>query len=62
MTPAGGGYYKPYELDLVYAQLLSNTAYKVNFYDVTTGSNGHPAGVGYDQCTGVGSPRGHLVK
>ena len=62
MTPPGGGYYKPYELDLIYAQLLSNTAYKVNFYDVTTGSNGHAAGVGYDQCTGVGSPRGHLGK
>jgi kumamolisin len=62
MTPPGGGYYKPYELDLIYAQLLSNTAYKVNFYDVKTGSNGHAAGVGYDQCTGVGSPRGHLGK
>jgi len=59
MTPPGGGYYKPYELDLIYAQLLSNTNYKGNFYDVTTGSNGHAAGVGYDQCTGVGSPRGH---
>ena len=62
MTPPGGGYYKPYELDLIYAQLLSNTAYKANFYDVKTGSNGHAAGVGYDQCTGVGSPRGHLGK
>jgi subtilase family serine protease len=62
MTPPGGGYYKPYELDLIYAQLLSNTAYNLNFYDVKTGSNGHAAGVGYDQCTGVGSPRGHLGK
>jgi len=62
MTPPGGGHYKPYELDLIYAQLLSNTAYKVNFYDVTTGSNGHAAVVGYDQCTGVGSPRGLLGK
>ena len=62
MTPPGGGQHKPYELDLIYAQLLSKTEYAANFYDVTTGSNGHPAGVGYDQCTGVGSPRGHLGK
>jgi subtilase family serine protease len=62
MTPPGGGQHKPYELDLIYAQLLSKTEYAVNFYDVTTGSNGHAAGVGYDQCTGVGSPRGHLGK
>jgi hypothetical protein len=47
------------EDDLLYSQLYANTAYPANFYDVTTGSNGHPAGTGYDQCTGIGSPRGH---
>jgi subtilase family serine protease len=27
-----------------------------DFFDVTTGSNGHPAGTGYDLATGLGSP------
>ena len=49
-------------VSLLYSQLFANTAYGVNFYDVTTGSNGHAAGAGYDQCTGIGSPRGHLGK
>jgi kumamolisin len=61
-APAGGGFYKTLEDDLLYAQLFSKTAYKANFYDVTTGSNGHPAGAGYDECTGIGSPRGKLGK
>jgi kumamolisin len=58
------GFYSTTELNLIYAQLFSTTAYKANFYDVTTGSNGsgHNAGTGYDQCTGVGSPRGKLGK
>lgn len=33
------------------------TQYHQFFADVTTGSNGSPAGVGWDQCTGLGSPR-----
>lgn len=63
-THPGGGYYHTGQLDLLYSQLFSNTAYKANFYDVTTGANGvgHNAGVGYDQCTGIGSPRGKLGK
>jgi kumamolisin len=32
-------------------------SYRRYFYDVQTGSNGMPAGVGWDQCTGLGSPR-----
>jgi len=44
--------------------LFFPNAYKADFYDVTTGSNGsgHNAGVGYDQCTGMGSPRGKTGK
>ena len=55
-------WYDTLENNLLYAQLNDHTAYGVNFYDVTTGSNGHAAGPGYDQCTGIGSPRGHLGK
>jgi kumamolisin len=63
-TPPGGGSYFAQENNLLYSQLYANTAYSANFYDVTTGSNGtgHNAGLGYDQCTGVGSPRGKLGK
>jgi len=61
-TPPGGGYYATHENDLLYSQLYAKTAYTGNFYDVTAGSNGHAAGTGYDQCTGIGSPRGHLGK
>jgi kumamolisin len=61
-APPGGGYYEAHENELLYSQLYAKTAYGTNFYDVTTGSNGHAAGTGYDQCTGIGSPRGHLGK
>jgi xanthomonalisin len=57
-----GYYYQPEELNLIYSQLGLAKAYATNFYDVTTGSNGHSAVTGYDQCTGVGSPRGKLGK
>jgi len=63
-APPGGGSYSNLENSLLYAQLFSNQAHLTNFYDVTTGSNGsgHDARVGYDQCTGVGTPRGRLGK
>jgi hypothetical protein len=59
-----GGFYTTEENNLIYSQLYAYTAYPANFYDVTTGSNGvgHNAGPGYDQCTGVGTPRGKLGK
>jgi len=53
-----GGWYTPSELNLIYSILPTHTAYPSYYYDVTTGSNGHAAGKGYDQCTGVGTPRG----
>ncbi|HUI44151.1 MAG TPA: peptidase S8/S53 subtilisin kexin sedolisin [Terriglobia bacterium] len=63
-APYTGGEYTTEENNLLYDQLFSKTAYVANFYDVTTGSNGvgHNAGALYDQCTGVGSPRGKLGK
>ena len=61
-TSKAGGYYVASELNLLYSQLNTTAAYPANFYDVTTGSNGHAAGTLYDECTGIGSPRGHLGK
>ncbi len=34
------------------------TCYDTDFHDVTTGSNGYPAEIGYDLATGWGSPNG----
>ncbi len=34
----------------------TGSVYSSNYHDITTGSNGHSAGPGYDQATGVGSP------
>ena len=62
-APTGGGNYSAEENTFIYSQ-LSTHRYTANFYDVTTGSNGsgHNAVAGYDQCTGVGTPRGKLGK
>jgi subtilase family serine protease len=62
VAPSGGGFYSNMENNLLYAQLATYKDYGVNFYDVTTGSNGAPATVGWDSCTGVGSPRGKIGK
>jgi subtilase family serine protease len=61
-APIIGGYYTSQEDNLLYSQLYATTAYHKNFYDVTTGSNGSAAGPYWDQCTGVGTPRGKLGK
>jgi kumamolisin len=51
------------ENNLLYSQLATYTAHKTNFYDIIKGSNGGPKVVAsYDECTGVGSPRGLLGK
>jgi kumamolisin len=55
-------YYNNEENNLLYSQLPTQTAYKTNFYDITTGSNGCPVSTNWDYCTGVGSPRGYLGK
>lgn len=57
-----GDWFNTWENNLLYSQLAAVTAYKANFYDVKTGSNGVSATSSWDYCTGVGSPRGLLGK
>ena len=45
------------ELGKLYQYYLNPGRYRHYFYDVTSGSNGQPAQVGWDQCTGLGTPR-----
>jgi len=40
----------------LYALATSSATYSRDFHDVTTGNNGYPAGVGWDEATGWGSP------
>jgi subtilase family serine protease len=63
-SPEIGGYYTNEEDNLIYAQEFNHVNYSQNFYDVTTGCNGsgHCAAAYYDQCTGVGTPRGTFGK
>jgi subtilase family serine protease len=60
--PISSGFFNASENNLLYSQLGTALAYKTNFYDVKTGSNGASALPSYDECTGVGSPRGLLGK
>jgi len=55
-------YFDTLENNLLYSQLATQKAYKTNFYDVKTGSNGASAMASWDYCTGVGSPRGTVGK
>ena len=41
----------------LYSQASTSATYANNYHDITTGSNGLPAGVGYDEVTGLGSPK-----
>jgi kumamolisin len=63
-SPAIGGLFTNQENNLIYSQEFAYSGFSQNFYDVTAGSNGtgHNAGPNYDQCTGVGTPRGKLGK
>jgi len=45
------------ELSPAYQNLLNPVNYATRLFDVRTGSNGSPAGVGWDECTGLGSIR-----
>jgi len=47
----------PNELGKVYGWYRNPGIYHQYFYDVTKGSNGKSAVPGWDQCTGLGSPR-----
>lgn len=64
LTPAtsGGDWFSTWENNMLYSQLATALAYKTNFNDVKTGSNGVKAVASWDYCTGVGSPRGLLGK
>jgi kumamolisin len=55
---SGADWFSTWENNLLYAQLATAKAYKAEFYDVKTGSNGVSATASWDYCTGVGSPRG----
>jgi kumamolisin len=64
-APPAGGSYSNLENNLLYSHLFGNAgSFNSYYYDVTTGSNGsgHNAVAGYDQCTGIGSPRGKTGK
>jgi kumamolisin len=45
------------ELTKTYGEFKNPGIYHQLFFDVVTGSNGAPAKFGYDECTGIGSPR-----
>jgi len=45
------------ELSKTYTYYKNPGLYRTIFYDVTIGNNGAPAGPGWDQCTGLGTPR-----
>lgn len=45
------------ELSPAYQNILNPVYYHTRLFDVTTGSNGSPAGPGWDECTGLGSIR-----
>jgi kumamolisin len=40
-----------------YGEYNRPALYHQYFYDVTKGSNGAPAKFGWDECTGLGTPR-----
>jgi hypothetical protein len=40
-----------------YSAASTSSLYASNYHDITTGSNCHAAGVGYDLATGIGSPQ-----
>jgi kumamolisin len=45
------------ELTKTYLEYQNPLQWRTNFFDVVTGNNGAPAKFGWDQCTGIGSPR-----
>jgi len=59
ITNAAGNFH-PYtssDLNTTYLYYKNPGVYRYYFYDITIGSNGSPAKVGWDECTGLGSPR-----
>lgn len=59
ITNAAGNFH-PYttsDLHTTYLYYKNPGIYRYYFYDITTGNNGSPTKVGWDECTGLGSPR-----
>lgn len=48
------------ELNLIYGELANPTEYKADFNDITQGDT--HCKVGFDQCTGIGSPKTYVGK
>jgi subtilase family serine protease len=48
------------ELNLIYGELANPTQYKADFNDITKGDT--RCKVGFDQCTGIGSPKTYAGK
>ena len=48
------------ELNLIYGELANPTEYKADFNDITKGDT--RCKVGFDQCTGIGSPKTYVGK
>ncbi len=46
-----------FELTKTYSEYRIPMLWKQYFFDITTGNNGSPAKFGWDECTGIGSPR-----
>ena len=59
ITNAAGNFHPSSQSDLIttYGYYKNPGIYRHYFYDVTTGSNGSPARLGWDECTGLGTPR-----
>jgi subtilase family serine protease len=49
------------ELQKTYLYYKNPGLYHTIFYDVTVGNNGAPAKLGWDECTGLGTPRKPLT-
>jgi subtilase family serine protease len=45
------------EIDEALYSAYDSSSYSTDFHDVTSGNNGHAAGVGYDLVTGIGTPK-----
>jgi subtilase family serine protease len=55
----GNAFFAAAEHNYIYAQLQGEKEYPRNWEPITTGTNGYTAYYGYNQCTGVGAPRGY---
>jgi kumamolisin len=49
-----------YELTMMYKDLANSTLYSADFNDITQGAS--QCGVGFDQCTGIGTPKTYAGK